>query len=175
MAEVTAAEVTPVGEKRTCALKRETVSVPHVGGIGPAANEEVQVNKLEREQVEKLAKARFEMFGIDDATLLAHYGPDSFNWRGCGDASMLVASILSDAQHLMCEVGTKEAVNEARQLLNRAKWVLSQARRLERETALKADTVAVYLRTTWPSSGPHHPGYVTAKNCAEQVLKHFGR
>jgi hypothetical protein len=85
-------------------------------------------------------EAAQRMFGLDRENLEKFYGPDSFNWKGCGSPAMLVASMLSDAQHLM-EPGhpddAAKGLDEARQLLNRAKWVLSKSLRLERE----ADTV----------------------------------
>lgn len=89
------------------------------------------------------AKREIGMFGMTSEDLREAYGPTSTNWRCCGGPIMLAASIMSDAQHLIAqdpEVGPAPAkeIEEARLLLNRAKWVLFEATRIEREAERKA-------------------------------------
>lgn len=83
------------------------------------------------------------VYGIDEQGLQECYGADSFNMVSGRD--MLVMSIMSDAQHLMAH-GNLEL---ARQLLNRAKWVLSNVteRQVRAAQLAKAGitTPAVYI------------------------------
>jgi hypothetical protein len=78
-------------------------------------------------------------FGCSKDELLADYGPTSANWKLCGGALMLAASIASDAQHLL-GLGQLEQV---RILLNRQKWVIAQSNAIEREREHSAKKNAV--------------------------------
>jgi hypothetical protein len=75
--------------------------------------------------------ADLKMFGITKEDLVKHYGPESFNQKMAGGPVWLAASIASDVQELLA----REEYEEARQLLNRMKWVLFEEFRRERETA----------------------------------------
>jgi hypothetical protein len=77
-----------------------------------------------------------KMFGCTERDLFQNYGPDSFNWKGCGSPMMLVASMASDAQELL---GMGD-VEQARQLMNRVKWVIFQNATIEADKRTARET-----------------------------------